>query len=42
MVLGDKVKDEFHQVDDNAFTRFMTGDTSRFIEFDFSSTVPRE
>ncbi len=30
LVLGDKVKDEFRQVDDNAFTRFMAGDTSRF------------
>ena len=42
LVLGDKVKDEFRQVDDNAFTRFMAGDTSRFIEFDFSSKVPRK
>jgi hypothetical protein len=30
LVLGDKVKDEFRQVDDNTFTRFMAGDTSRF------------
>ena len=32
LVLGDKVKDEFRQVDDNAFTRFMAGDRSRFID----------
>ena len=38
LVLGDKVNDEFRQVDDNAFTRFMAGDTSRFIEADFNST----
>jgi hypothetical protein len=42
LVLGDKVKDEFRQVDDNVFTRFMPGDRSEFIEFDFSSTVPRK
>ena len=42
LVLGYKVKDEFRQVDNNAFTRFMAGDTSRFIDFDFSSTVPRK
>ena len=42
LVLGDKVKDEFRQVDDNAFTRFMAGDRSWFIEVDFSSTVPRK
>ena len=42
LVLGDKVKDEFRQVDDNAFTRFMSGDRSRFIEVDFSSTVQRK
>ena len=29
LVLGDKLKDEFRQVDDNAFTRFMAGDRSR-------------
>ena len=38
LVLGDKVKDEFRQVDDNAFTRFMAGDRSGFIEVDFNST----
>ena len=42
LVLGYKVKDEFRQVDDNAFTRFMAGDRSRFIEVDFSSTVQRK
>jgi hypothetical protein len=42
LVLGYKVKDEFRQVDDNAFTRFMANDTSRFIDLDFSSTVPRK
>jgi hypothetical protein len=42
LVLGYKVKDEFRQVDDNAFTRFMSGDRSRFIEVDFSSTVQRK
>ena len=42
LVLGDKVKHEFRQVDDNAFTRFMAGDRSGFIEVDFSSTVPRK
>jgi hypothetical protein len=42
LVLGDKVKDEFRQVDDNAFTRFMAGDRSGFIEVDFNSSVPRK
>ena len=36
LVLGDKVKDEFHQADDSAFTRFMLGDCSSIIEFDFT------
>lgn len=40
LVLDDKVKDEFHQLDDSAFSHFMAGDNSRIIEFDFSSTVP--
>jgi hypothetical protein len=42
LVLDDKVHDDFRQVDDSAFTRFMAGDGSSFIEFDFSSTVPRK
>ena len=36
LVLGDKLKDEFRQVDDNAFTRFMAGDRSGFIEVEFT------
>ena len=40
LVLDDRVKGEFRQVDDNAFTRFMAGDRSGFIEVDFSSTLP--
>ena len=36
LVLGDKVKDEFRQVDDSALTRFMTGDNSHIIVFDFT------
>ena len=36
LVLGDKVKDDFRQVDDSAFTRFMAGDDSRITEFDFT------
>ena len=36
LVLGDKVKDEFRQVDDNALNRFMVGDCSSIIEFDFT------
>lgn len=40
LVLDDKVKDEFRQLDDSAFKHFMAGDNSRIIEFDFSSTVP--
>ena len=39
-VLGDKVKDEFRQVDDNAFTRFMAGNNCWITEVDFSSTKP--
>ena len=42
LVLGDKVKDEFRQVDDSALNRFMTGDMSGLTEFDFISTVPRK
>jgi hypothetical protein len=36
LVLGDKVKDEFRQVDDSALNRFMVGDCSSIIEFDFT------
>jgi hypothetical protein len=36
LVLGDKVKDEFRQVDDIALNRFMAGDGSRIIELDFT------
>ena len=36
LVLDKKVKDEFRQVDDSAFTRFMAGDDSRITEFDFT------
>ena len=36
LVLGDKLKDEFRQADDSAFTRFMLGDCSSIIEFDFT------
>ena len=36
LVLGDKVKDDFRQLDDSPFTRFMVGDNSRIIEFDFT------
>ena len=39
-VLGDKVKDEFRQVDDNSFTHFMAGNNSSITEFDFSLTKP--
>ena len=35
-VLGDKVKDEFRHGGDSAFTRFMLGDCSSIIEFDFT------
>ena len=42
LVLGDRVKDDFRQPVDSAFTRFMAGDRSEFTEFDFSSTVPRK
>jgi hypothetical protein len=35
LVLGDKVKDEFRQVDDSAFNRFILGDSSRVMVFDF-------
>ena len=42
LVLGDRVKDDFRQPADSAFTRFMAGDRSEFTEFDFSSTVPRK
>ena len=42
LVLDEKVKDEFRQLDDSAFSHFMSGDNSRIIEFDFSSTVPRK
>ena len=38
LLLGEKMKDEFRQVDDNAFTRFMTGNDSCITEFDFTST----
>ena len=40
LVLDDKVKDEFRQLDNSAFNHFMAGDNSRIIQFDFSSTVP--
>ena len=36
LVLGDKVKDEFRQVDDSALNRFMVGDCSSMIQFDFT------
>ena len=36
LVLGDKVKDEFRQVDDSALNRFMVGGCSSIIEFDFT------
>lgn len=36
LVLGDKVNDEFHQVDDSALNRFMVEDCSSIIEFDFT------
>ena len=36
LVLGDKVKDEFRQVDDSALNRFMAGESCRIIEFDFT------
>jgi hypothetical protein len=35
-LLGDKVKDEFRQVDDGALNRFMLGDCSSIIQFDFT------
>ena len=40
LVLGDKVKDEFRQVDDSVFNLFMSGDDSMITEFDFTSTKP--
>jgi hypothetical protein len=40
LVLGNKVKDEFRQLDDSAFSLFMTGDDSRITEIDFTSTKP--
>jgi hypothetical protein len=42
LVLDDKVHDDFRKVGDSDFTRFMGGDRSRFIDFDFSSKVPRK
>ena len=36
LVLGDKVKDDFRQLDDSPFTRFMVGDNSRITELDFT------
>ena len=36
LVLGNKVKNEFRQLDDSPFTRFMTGDDSRITELDFT------
>jgi len=36
LVLGDKVKDEFRQVDDSALNRFMAGESCRIIELDFT------
>ena len=36
LVLGDKVQDEFRQVDDSALNRFMNGDCSSIIQFDFT------
>jgi hypothetical protein len=36
LVLGAKVKDEFRQVDDSAFNRFMGGDSSQVVVFDFT------
>ena len=40
LVLDDKVKDEFRQVDDSVFNLFMSGDDSMITEFDFTSTKP--
>jgi hypothetical protein len=40
LLLGEKMKDEFRQLDDSAFNLFMSGDNSRITEFDFSSTKP--
>jgi hypothetical protein len=36
LVLGDKLKDEFRQVDDSALNRFILGDSSRVMVFDFA------
>ena len=36
LVLGDTVKDEFRQVGDSALNRFMLGDCSSIIQFDFT------
>jgi hypothetical protein len=36
LVLGDKVKDEFRQVDDSALHRFILGDSSRVMVFNFA------
>ena len=36
LVLGDKVKDEFRQVGDSTLNRFMLGDCSSIIQFDFT------
>jgi hypothetical protein len=35
LVLGDKVKDEFRQNDDSPLNRFLLGDSSRVMVFDF-------
>ncbi len=40
VTLDKKVNDDFRQLDDSTFTRFMVGDNSRLIEADFTSTVP--
>jgi hypothetical protein len=36
VVLGDKVKDEFRQNDDSPLNRFILGDSSRVMVFDFA------
>ena len=36
LVLGDKVKDEFRQGEDNALNRFILGDNSQITMFDFT------
>ncbi len=36
LVLGDKVKDEFRQNDDSPLNRFILGDSSRVMVFDFA------